>query len=130
MIDSPVLIDSWCWVEYYKGTKFADATSMYIEGDMLAYASTINLSEIYRWFLLSYSESEADAAVQDIKDRCFVVPVDEAIAIQAAKIKHEFKWGLGDSIIMATARARNAKVVTGDPDFQNKPDTIFIGKLK
>ncbi len=130
MTDSPVLIDSWCWIEYYKGTVNADAVARYIEGNMIAYVSTINLSEIYRWFLLSYTDKEAKSALRDVKDRCFIVPVDEKIAIMAAKIKHELKWGLGDSIMLATARTKNAKVVTGDPDFQGLDEAIFIGKEK
>ena len=130
MTGFPVLIDSWCWIEYYKGTANADAVAKYIEGDMMAYVSAINLSEIYRWFLLSYTEKEANSALKDIKDRCFIVPVDERIAIVGAKIKHEFKWGLGDSLILATAQSINAKVVTGDPDFQRVPEAIFVGNSK
>ena len=128
MTDLPIVIDSWCWIEYFKGTTSANDAAKYIEGDMLAFVSTINLSEIYRWFLLSYSDAEANSAIQDVKDRCFIVPVDEQIAIIAAKIKHELKWGLGDSIILATARTRNAVVITGDPDFKNVPNTIIIGQ--
>ena len=130
MTDYPVLIDSWSWIEYYKGTANADAVAKYIEGDMIAYVSAINLSEVYRWFLISYSEREAKSALQDIKDRCFIVPVDEDIAVTAAKIKHEFKWGLGDCIVLATARSKNAKVVTGDPDFQGLAEAIFIESSK
>lgn len=130
MTDYPVLIDSWSWIEYYKGTVNADATAKYIEGDIIAYVSAINLSEVYRWFLLSYNNKEARSALQDIKDRCFIVPVDEDIAVTAAKIKHELKWGLGDSIILATARKKNAKVVTGDPDFQDLAEAIFIESSK
>jgi predicted nucleic acid-binding protein len=125
-----VLIDSWCWIEYYKGTVNADAVAKYIEGNMIAYVSTINLSEIYRWFLLSYTDKEAKSALRDVKDRCFIVPVDEKIAVMAAKIKHELKWGLGDSIMLGTARTKNAKVVTGDPDFQGLDEAIFIRKEK
>lgn len=130
MTDSPVLIDSWCWIEYYKGTANADAVAKYIEGNMIAYVSTINLSEIYRWFLLSYTDKEAKSALRDVKDRCFIVSVDDKIAVMAAKIKHELKWGLGDSIMLATARTKNARVVTGDPDFQGLDEAIFIGKEK
>ena len=128
MIDSPVLIDSWSWIEYFKGTANAEETAKFIEGNVIAYASTINLAEVYRWFLLTYTESEANSAIQDIKDRCFIVSVDEDIAIMAAKIKHDLTWGLGDSIILATARCKNAKVVTGDLDFQTISEAIIIGK--
>jgi len=44
----------------------------------------------------------------------------------AAKIKHEEKLGLGDAIIYATAMKENATLLTGDSDFKNKKNVIFI----
>ncbi len=44
----------------------------------------------------------------------------------AAKIKHKEKMGLGDAIIYATAKKEKATIITGDPDFKEKNDVIFI----
>ncbi len=122
-----VLIDSWAWVEYFKGSKAGEKAKEYIEGKEKAIISTINIAEVYRWILRFYNEEIAEEKINVMKERCFVIPVDEEIAITAAKIKHERKFGLGDAIIYATARKENAILLTGDKDFKNMEDVIFIG---
>ena len=65
-----------------------------------------------------------------MKKRCFLISVDEGIAVEAARLKRSLKTSLADSLILATARSREAKVLTGDPDFRQIPDAIFIGDLE
>lgn len=35
--------------------------------------------------------------------------------------------GLGDALVLATARALNARVVTGDPHFKGLEETVWLG---
>ena len=121
-----VLIDSWAWIEYFKGSESGKKAKKYIEGKEKAIISTINVAEVYRWILRFYNEKIAEEKIDIMKERCFVIPVDEEIAIMAAKIKHERKFGLGDAIIYATARKENAHLLTGDSDFKNMENVIFI----
>lgn len=88
--------------------------------------SSINISEVYRWILRFYDESMAEEKREAIRERCFIVDVDEGIAVEAAKIKHKFAWGLGGSIVYATAKQRRAKVLTGDSDFRDRDGVIFL----
>ncbi len=51
--------------------------------------------------------------------------------IEAAKIHAENKmkspdFGLADASILASARNRNIKVVTGDPHFKNFDDSVML----
>ena len=124
-----VLIDSWSWVEYWAGSKYADIAAKYIEGSESAIVSTINTAEVYYWFVRYYDQKTANERTNRMRKRCFVVPVSEEIAIEAARIKHGKKMGLADSLILATANAENAKVVTGDPDFAKIEGTVFIGEI-
>ncbi len=121
-----VLIDSWSWIEYFQGSAKGEKVRKYIEEEGHIIVSTINIAEVFRHMLAHGTEKDADAAAQHILKSAFVIPVSTAIAIEAAKIKHERKWGLGDSIILATARQNNAKVVTGDDDFKDDKDAVFI----
>ena len=121
-----VLIDSWAWIEYFRGSKSGEKVRKYIEGKEKAIISTINIAEVYRWILRFYDQKTADEKIDAMKERCFVIPVDEEIAVMAAKIKHEEKMGLGDAIICATARKENAILLTGDSNFRNKKNVIFI----
>jgi len=122
-----VLIDSWSWIEYWRGGPSSMKAAEFIEGSEMALASTINLTETYFWVLGHYGEKKAEEKRETLKKRCFLIPVDEGIGIEAARLKQSLKTSLADSLILATARSRRAKVVTGDPDFKQIPDAIFIG---
>lgn len=122
-----VLIDSWVWVEYFKGSEYGKDAKKYIEGNEKAIISTINIAEVYRWILRFYDEKVAEEKRGVMKERCFVIPVDGDIAVTSAKIKHNEKMGLSDAIIYATAKKENAILLTGDSDFEGKEDVIFIG---
>jgi predicted nucleic acid-binding protein len=121
-----VLIDSWTWIEYWKGGKLAKATAEYIESDEEAVVSTINISEVYFWVARYYDEATAAEKLKTVEKRCSTVAVDKEIAIGGAKIKIENKLGLADSLIMATARRVHGKVVTGDSDMKGLKDAIFL----
>lgn len=123
-----VLVDSWAWIEYLKGTKAGERAKGIIESsEDVAIVSTINIAEVFHWILRFYDEKLAKEKLRVIKRRTFVCDVNEEIALRAAKVKKERKWGLGDSIIYATAKEEKAKVLTGDPDFKGLDDVIFIG---
>lgn len=100
----------------------------YVEDDQEIIASTINMAEIYRWILRFYNQDIAEEKRSAIKDRCSVIAVDEEIAIDAARIKYNPGWGFCDSIIYATARHENAKVLTCDSDFQGQEGVIFLDR--
>ncbi len=122
-----VLIDSWSWIEYWRGGPSSGKAAEFIEGSEMALASTVNMTETFFWVLSHYGEKKAEEKRETLKKRCFLIPVDEEIAIEAARLKRNLKTSLADSLILATAKSRGAKIVTGDPDFKQIPDTIFIG---
>lgn len=121
-----VLIDSWAWIEYWKGGKLAEEAATYIDGEEESVVSTINLAEVYLAIARSYDETTASGKVSTVEKRCHVVPVERDTAVEAAKIKRKEKLGLADSLILATARQAGAKVVTGDPDMKGLRDVIFL----
>ncbi len=128
-----VLVDSWAWIEYFKGSAAGEKVKELIENlQDKVIVSTVNIAEVYNSFLRDYSppnnERYAEASCDAIKQRSYVYEVDEEIAVDSAKIKHEKKWGLGDSIIYATAKRESAKVLTGDPHFMGQKDVIFLEK--
>jgi predicted nucleic acid-binding protein len=121
-----VLLDSWTWIEYWKGGKLSKAAAEHIEGDEEAVVSTINISEVYFWVARYYEETTAAEKLKTVEKRCSIVEVDKEIAINAAKIKLESKLGLAESLIMATARQVRAKVVTGDMDMKGLKEVNFL----
>src|SRR2546428_13472417 len=114
-----VLIDSWSWIEYWRGGPSSMKAAEFIEGSEMALASTINLTETYFWVLGHYGEKKAEEKRESLKKRCFLIPVDEGIGIEAARLKQSPKTRLADSLVQSTARRRKAKVVIGCPEFKH-----------
>lgn len=66
-----------------------------------------------------------------IKTISALAPLDEETAELAGKISAERRqqvkgWGLVDSIVLATARTKKMKVITGDEHFRSLDDAIMI----
>lgn len=120
------MIDSWTWIEYWKGGKLADEAASYIDGEEELVVSTINLAEVYLWVAKSYDDATAEEKVATMEKRCHVIPVERDVALEAAKIKRKEKLGLADSLILATARQVGGRVVTGDSDMRNLRDVVFL----
>ncbi|MCX9075807.1 MAG: type II toxin-antitoxin system VapC family toxin [Candidatus Methanoperedens sp.] len=125
------MVDSWAWIEYFEGSVAGEKVKELIENSQdKVIISVVNIAEVYNSFLRVYShpdnERYAEASRKAMKQRSYVYEVDEEIAVDSARIKHEKKWGLGDSIIYATAKREGAEVLTGDPHFRGLKDVIFL----
>lgn len=123
------VIDSFAWVEYFRGTEAGGKVRRYVEGDRAA-TSTVTLAELREKYLRErWTSLEEDVAF--IAGRTLLAPVDRQIALLAGELNHTRKktvrdWGMVDSIILATARAASAEVVTGDTHFHGLPDAIML----
>ncbi len=120
------MIDSWAWIEYFKGTGQGQQAAEYIDGDDEIVVSSVNIAEVYR-FLLANKKEEADRLIQFLKQRSFVIDLTAELAQEAARIKHHKKHGMADAMVLATAQAHHSLVVTGDDDFKKEANVIYIG---
>ena len=127
MIPIGFVIDTWIWVEYYRGTD--SRVNAYIENNSIdLFTSTISLTEIIK-FLHQNNETAENVSrvITEIGIRSLVVPVTEDIAILAGELRNEgFKGGIADTIILATARLGGHTVVTGDPHFKALVDVVYL----
>ena len=121
-----VFVDSWAWIEYFKGTSSGKKATSFIEGEEKVIVSAINVAEV-RLFLLRHKPAETEKLIGFLLNTSFPVLISTEIAMQAAKTKHEKKLGLADAIVLVTARMHNAKIVTGDDDFKREEGVIYIG---
>ncbi|MBC7113326.1 MAG: type II toxin-antitoxin system VapC family toxin [Candidatus Methanomethyliales bacterium] len=124
------VIDSYAWIEYFMGTKSGEVVKPIIEGLEEKITPTICLAEVYSKTLKVEGE-EQDRQIKFIKERSALAPLDEAVAIKAAKIDVSMKkrvegWGLADSIVYATGIMKRAEIVTGDAHFKGLKNVIFI----
>lgn len=118
------LVDSFAWMEYFMGSERGEKVKR-IVGDAAneCLVSAINIAEIYSKSIRVDGIDLAEDRRSFILSRCAVIDVNDVLAVEAAKIDVDMKkkvkgWGLADSIVLATARASGAKIVTWDKHFQ------------
>ena len=83
--------------------------------------------ELFKKIALERGENIAIYLVGQLKNFC-IIPLEEDIAITAAKVSMMHRLPMADSIIYATAQKYNAVVWTQDENFKKLPGTKFIQK--
>lgn len=122
------VIDSFAWIEYFAGSKAGEFAKRYIESDD-SITPTIVIAELSEKYARLKEDFINKLKFIILKSR--TVALSEDIAILAGTInvdrkKQVSRWGLADSIILATARLQNASVVTGDEHFRDLDEAIMI----
>ncbi|MCX8183741.1 MAG: type II toxin-antitoxin system VapC family toxin [Crenarchaeota archaeon] len=125
------IVDSYAWIEYFMGTKEGEKAKTIIEGLDEKFTPTICLAEVYAKTIRVEGEEMAEKQRVFIKERSIILPLDEKLAVEAAKIDVAMKrkvkgWGLADSIVYATGLVKKAEIVTGDEHFKDLGNVFFI----
>ncbi len=120
-----LLVDSSGWLEYLTEDLKASDFAPYIEGQTQIVVPTIVLYEVYKKLWLSHGKKEAERFASQALRR-LVVPLDEDLALSAAKASVEHRLAMADAIIYATARSIQAELITSDPHFQSLPGVKLI----
>jgi predicted nucleic acid-binding protein len=129
------VIDTYAWIEYIRGTTEGLKAKEYIENKENITPTIVVLE--YEKYLLKRLKEKTDtlknyeAKREYVRSISTIVNLDYALSISAAKLDLEMKekiknWGMADSIVLATARSLNAKVVTGDEHFRGLADAVMI----
>ena len=123
------VVDSYAWVEYFRGSARGAKARDYIESRTVA-TSAITIAELQEKYLREkWRHFTEDLSF--IMTRTTLIPVDRNIALAAGQINHLRKkirkdWGMADSIVLATAKALSAGVLTGDPHFKDLSEAVLI----
>jgi predicted nucleic acid-binding protein len=126
------VIDSYAWLEYFMGSEAGRKVKEIIDNEAdEKLTPSICLAETYAKILKTEDREKAELRRTFIKSRSALIPLDEDLAVEAAKTDVAMKrkvqnWGLADSIVLSTARDRKGKVVTGDPHFRELDDARMI----
>lgn len=123
------IVDSYAWVEYFRGSEAGKKVKEFIEGGKAATA-TITVAELRE----KYAREDRPYFDEDllfIAASTAIINLTKDIAVKAGEINATMKtrvkgWGMADSIILATAQATKARVVTGDKHFEGLKQTILI----
>jgi predicted nucleic acid-binding protein len=122
------VIDTFAWIEYFAGSPRGEKARPFIEkGD------AITPSLVVAEFTDKYVREKInpDERLKFIRTKTMIAPLDDETAESAGRISAERRtkakgWGLVDSCVLAMARARGTKVVTGDAHFAGLAEAIMI----
>ena len=132
-----IVVDSWAWIELFKASSAGRSAKQSIEEADDVFTPAIVLAELARKYV---REGEDIVAIRrwlsSVTESTQVVEIDTKLAEESAKASLELtrkakeerltKPGLGDAIILATARVWQAQVLTGDSHFRGLPETLWI----
>lgn len=121
------VVDSSAWLSYLAGDKNSGKFSKAIEDLEQLLVPSITLTEVFKTIYRQRDEEMALAVVAHMKQGK-VVPLDSALAIDAASYGLAHKLPLADSVIYATACKFDATLWTQDSDFKSLKKVRYYSK--
>jgi predicted nucleic acid-binding protein len=114
------VVDSSAWISYFTDDKNADVFAAPIENLEQLLVPSITLTEVFKYMCRHADEGIALQSIAHMSQGQ-TVPLDSALALDAAVFGLELHLPLADSIIYATAKKFGARVWTRDADFKDLP---------
>lgn len=110
------VLDSWAVLRPLEGTEPAAARVEQILRDDRPVMSWINLGEVFSIVGRDQGEGEAHEVVGDLRSRLDLDLPSEQRVLSAASIKADHAMAYADAFAAATAAARDATLLTGEPE--------------
>lgn len=123
------IVDSSGWLEYFADGPNASFFAPAIQKPTELIVPSISLYEVFKRILQQKEESDALRAVAAMHQGS-VLPLDEALALSAARLSVERKLPMADSIMLASARSTGATLWTQDSDFEGLEGVRYIAPPK
>ena len=120
-----LLVDSSGWVEYFGEGPKARKFAAYLERETALIVPSVVLYEVYKKLLMTTGKTIADRFASQALRRQ-VIPLDEELALAAARVSVERRLAMADAIIYVTAQALEAELVTSDAHFQGLPGVTLL----
>lgn len=124
------MVDAYAWIEYLDGTRRgAEVRDIIEEARNHCTTSVVTLAEVLSKF--TRKGRDPKPALRALEDNSTLQSVDIALAILAGEVHAEMRksvqdFGLADAFVLATARTKASKVLTGDPHFKTVPEAVMI----
>ena len=121
------IVDSSAWLEYLADGPNAEYFSAPLKDTGNLIVPTICIYEVFKAVFRQRGE---DAALQTVAlmKQGTTIDLTDALALQAAKISLEYQIPMADSIILATARVKEAVLWTQDRDFKGMEGVNYLPK--
>jgi predicted nucleic acid-binding protein len=122
-----IVVDSSGWLEFLTDGVLADDYSRHLSEPAAVLTPTIVIYEVYKHAKRLLAEEDAIDAVAAMQ-KTRVVPLTDELALLAADLSLAHRLPMADAIVLATAQAHGAEVVTSDADFAGVPGVTYIPK--
>jgi len=122
-----IVVDSSGWLEFFREGDHAGEFATVLSNPTELIVPSITIAEVCR-YLYRFADGAAAETAAGAMCRGKVVPLDDTIAVSAARVGVALKLPMADSIVLATARAHEATVWTLDSDFEALPDVHYVPK--
>jgi len=124
-----ILIDSYGWIEYFADGPLGEKYAKCIEeaDNENTVTPTVVVYEVYKRIKSARGEREALEAFAQMS-RTRIVELTSSLSLEAAEISLATGLGMVDSIIVATARAHEARIMTSDEHLKNLREVLFINE--
>lgn len=119
------VVDSSGWLEYFSAGPNAAFFAEPIEATSELVVPTVSLYEVFKRVLQQRGEGDALQAVATMQQGT-VADFPAPVALTAARLSHELKLPMADSIMLATARTWNATLWSQDADFADLPGVEYV----
>jgi len=120
-----IVVDSSGWLEFLTDGPLADEYEKYLRRPESVVTPTIVIYKVYKRAKRVRGEEEAVDAVAAMQ-KTRVVSLTDELALIAADLSLLYKLPMADAIVLATAQANDADVITSDSDFRNIPRVVYI----
>jgi predicted nucleic acid-binding protein len=128
-MNEKIVADAYAWVEYLDGTKKGEKLRELLNSEAETYTSTVSISEVIS--KAARTGRDCKIAYNIITSNSTIVNADEQLSYETGIIHAEMRreirdFGLADAYVLATARKIGAKILTGDPHFNNVEGAVQI----
>jgi predicted nucleic acid-binding protein len=120
-----IIVDSSGWLQYLTDGPLADDYAKRLRQTASIITPAVVVYEVYKHAKRLRGEDGAIDAVAAMR-KTRIVPLDEELALIAADLSMELKLPMADAIILSTARAFGAELVTSDGDFKDIADVTYL----
>ncbi len=121
------VVDSSGWLEYFADGPNVDFFATGIENVPELVVPSISIYEVFKRVLQQRGEGDALQAVA-VMQQGSVVDLNAPLALRAARISVDYRLPMADSVILATARMRDATLWTQDSDFEGIEGLRYVQK--
>ncbi len=122
------IFDTSAWVEYFLKSEMGRRVKQLLETQACCTA-VISIAELSQWAMKNGRDGKQ--LIRYVADLSEILPLSGKTAFLAGELnatrkKKIWKWGMVDSIILATAQLYDLRIVTKDKDFGDLPQVDIL----